>query len=301
MLWAASWQNQQSDCAPSEDSDQPGHPPSLIRAFVVRLKKPWALASHWAHSEDSDQTGRMPRLIWVTAGRTATLLILSRGGSYNYLLPDSPCWSQTSTSWGNPSCKLVMLGFDSKSSNIMIIIFRSWSHLRGCSMDKTSMPLWLWKSWNCLLICFSVGKSLYTKNPEYDEDNPNSSKKGLNIVHEYKYPEKSDEERKAALMAHKTARLRRDVYTTKPEEGVRLMITSTSILSSHWIAMLIYNFSIPGPVDRLDAPLSGIQMVAGSILRSGKIFLRGDWLWTHFYSHYFSPLPLTACWFQQGN
>ena len=25
-------------CAPSEDSDQPGHPPSLIRVFVVRSK-----------------------------------------------------------------------------------------------------------------------------------------------------------------------------------------------------------------------------------------------------------------------
>ena len=35
--WAATWQNQQSDCAPSEDSDQPGHPPSLIRVFAVRL------------------------------------------------------------------------------------------------------------------------------------------------------------------------------------------------------------------------------------------------------------------------
>ena len=37
MKWAATWQNQQSDCAPSEDSDQPGHPPSLIRVFAVRL------------------------------------------------------------------------------------------------------------------------------------------------------------------------------------------------------------------------------------------------------------------------
>ena len=35
--WAASWQNQQSDCEPSEDSDQPGHPLSLIRVFAVRL------------------------------------------------------------------------------------------------------------------------------------------------------------------------------------------------------------------------------------------------------------------------
>ena len=25
--------------APSEDSDQPGHPPNLIRVFAVRLKK----------------------------------------------------------------------------------------------------------------------------------------------------------------------------------------------------------------------------------------------------------------------
>ena len=30
-------------CAPSEDSDQPGHPPSLIRVFTVRMKKAWVL------------------------------------------------------------------------------------------------------------------------------------------------------------------------------------------------------------------------------------------------------------------
>ena len=35
-IWAATWQNQQSDCAPSEDSDQSGHPPSLIRVFALR-------------------------------------------------------------------------------------------------------------------------------------------------------------------------------------------------------------------------------------------------------------------------
>ena len=32
-------------CAPSEDSDQPGHPPSLIRVFAVRMKKAWLLYS----------------------------------------------------------------------------------------------------------------------------------------------------------------------------------------------------------------------------------------------------------------
>ena len=35
-----------------------------------------------ADSEDSDQTGRMPRLIWVFAGRTVILLVLSWDGSF---------------------------------------------------------------------------------------------------------------------------------------------------------------------------------------------------------------------------
>ena len=39
-----------------------------------------SLVSHWVHSEDYDLTGRMPRLIWVFAGRTATLLVLSCRG-----------------------------------------------------------------------------------------------------------------------------------------------------------------------------------------------------------------------------
>ena len=69
-IWAASWQNQRSDCAPSENSDQPGHPPSLIRVFACAqwvAKDPmflhadsedwsdWAdvqadLSLRWAHS-----------------------------------------------------------------------------------------------------------------------------------------------------------------------------------------------------------------------------------------------------------
>ena len=35
-IWATTWQKQQNECAPSEGSDQPGHPPSLIRVFAVR-------------------------------------------------------------------------------------------------------------------------------------------------------------------------------------------------------------------------------------------------------------------------
>ena len=32
------------NCAPSEDTDQPGHLPSLIRVFAVRMKKAWVLS-----------------------------------------------------------------------------------------------------------------------------------------------------------------------------------------------------------------------------------------------------------------
>ena len=31
-------------CAPGEDPDQPGQPPSLIRVFVVRMTNHWVLS-----------------------------------------------------------------------------------------------------------------------------------------------------------------------------------------------------------------------------------------------------------------
>ena len=43
-----------------------------------------------ADSEDSDQTGRMPRLIWVFAGRTLILLVLSCRGSLIYTINSPP-------------------------------------------------------------------------------------------------------------------------------------------------------------------------------------------------------------------
>ena len=35
LKWATTWQNQQNECASSEDSDKPGHLPRLIRVFAV--------------------------------------------------------------------------------------------------------------------------------------------------------------------------------------------------------------------------------------------------------------------------
>ena len=53
--------------------------PVRSESLLSAWRKLGSLATHWAHSEDSDQTGRMPRLIWVFAGRTVILLVLSWG------------------------------------------------------------------------------------------------------------------------------------------------------------------------------------------------------------------------------
>ena len=60
-IWATTWQNQQNECEPSEDSDQPRHPPSLIRVFAGRSKGSWGpkisscgqrrLRSDWADAQ----------------------------------------------------------------------------------------------------------------------------------------------------------------------------------------------------------------------------------------------------------
>ena len=55
--------------------------PVWSESSLSAWRKLGSFATHWAHSEDSDQTGRMPRLIWVFAGRTVILLVLSWGGS----------------------------------------------------------------------------------------------------------------------------------------------------------------------------------------------------------------------------
>ena len=68
----------------SEDSDQPGHPPSLIRVFAVCMKIVWFLSYPLSAQRRlwSDWADAQARLIWVFAGRTVILLVLSWSGSY---------------------------------------------------------------------------------------------------------------------------------------------------------------------------------------------------------------------------
>ena len=52
IKWAATWQNQQSECAVWSESS------------LSAWRNLGSLATHWVHSEDSDQTGQMP-LHWA--------------------------------------------------------------------------------------------------------------------------------------------------------------------------------------------------------------------------------------------
>ena len=78
-MWAATRQNQRSECAPN-----------IRQVWSESLLSAWrnlgSLATHWAQSEDSGQFGRMPRLIWVFAGSTLISLVLSCHGSCIYIL-----------------------------------------------------------------------------------------------------------------------------------------------------------------------------------------------------------------------
>ena len=56
-------------CTPSEDSDQPGHPPSLIRVFAVRIKKHWVLSYPMSAQRRLWPDWGMSRLIRVFAWR----------------------------------------------------------------------------------------------------------------------------------------------------------------------------------------------------------------------------------------
>ena len=68
-------------CAPSEDPDQPGHPPSLIRVFAVRMKKAWVLSYPLSTQQRlwSDWADAQTDLSLHCA--QSFLLVLSRGGA----------------------------------------------------------------------------------------------------------------------------------------------------------------------------------------------------------------------------
>ena len=105
-IWAVSWQNQQNDCAPSEDSDQPGHLPSLI------------LGSNGPKLSSCGQRrlGRCPGWSESSLGAHVFLFVLSWGGSIisspsivivRKLQNNKRNSQETSTSINEVDCKII--------------------------------------------------------------------------------------------------------------------------------------------------------------------------------------------------
>ena len=70
--------------APREDSDQPGHPPSLIRVFAVCMKETWALSYPMNALQRLIKLGRCPGWSDSSLGAQIILLVLSWGGSFHF-------------------------------------------------------------------------------------------------------------------------------------------------------------------------------------------------------------------------
>ena len=82
-------------CAPSEGSDQPGHLPGLIRVFAVRMKKGWVLSYPMNAKWRLIRLGGCPGWSETSLCAQIMLLVLSRGGSYVWMIRMS-----LSGSWG---------------------------------------------------------------------------------------------------------------------------------------------------------------------------------------------------------
>ena len=131
-------------CAPSEDSDQPGHPPGLIRVFAARMKKAWVLSyplsvlrrlwSDWADAQAD----------LVFAWRTVILLVLSWGGSNERLL-------------------LLLHLLVSKINKIKHLEQHHHWILNGYRIASDLMLQWLWLaillSWQDILLQNTLGSS----------------------------------------------------------------------------------------------------------------------------------------------
>ena len=107
IIWVATWQNQQTECAHSKDSDQPGHPPRLIRVFAVCMKKVWVLSYPLSALQRLIRLGRCP------------------GWSESSLGEQSFCWfcnEAAQMSCGHP------LLHDSADYIYILVLWDQWAH-----------------------------------------------------------------------------------------------------------------------------------------------------------------------------
>ena len=106
--------------------------PVWSESSLSAWRKLGSLPTHWAHSQDSDQTGRIPSYIWAFAGRTLTLLVLSRGGSVliSHFCVFAKTYMRTWIKWNKHLDIMFTLKFCSRG--------RHWNTYRLTSFSKHS-------------------------------------------------------------------------------------------------------------------------------------------------------------------
>ena len=97
-------------CAPSEDSDKPGHPPSLISVFAASLKKARSLSYPLSAHRGLWPLGGCPGWSESSLDAYAILLVLSRCGSFICLF-SFVVWCNASESRHSPNTNLTLIRF----------------------------------------------------------------------------------------------------------------------------------------------------------------------------------------------
>ena len=136
-------QNEISDISAKIEAGQHLHAVFLLTVYMLSAwRKPGFIATHWVYSEDSDQTGRMPRLIWVFAGRTLTLLVLSCRDSFTLAVRQT---SFLKSQKGNTLCVCHQSALQILHNAIETVglAFASANALVSVHMDQCLIFLWI--------------------------------------------------------------------------------------------------------------------------------------------------------------
>ena len=135
------------ECAPSEDSDQPGHSPSLIRVFAVRMKKPWVLTYPlctqrrlWSAQAHLSLRWAHMLFCWFCHGRLISCVIS--------LLPKNPIYSESSYHHSagikchNVTLKSLPVVHHSEENSVYFLVFRvQLAHSRLFWIYNTTVEL----------------------------------------------------------------------------------------------------------------------------------------------------------------
>ena len=171
---------------PSEDSDQHGHPPSLIRFFAVRMKKAWVLSYPLSAQRRLIRLGGCQDWSKSSLGAHAILLVLSWGGSnvfvkhyapnrmlahkdntrrvnINILLNLAISWSSHLQLGHN----LYVSYHDPSSSGSPVILFTRLCYNTKCQSRKRDIiqPNIYRILWNIHIILRKVNQVIYTMYP----------------------------------------------------------------------------------------------------------------------------------------